>query len=314
MYQIFHPLSRYWITKIIWIVLLVIPVIYFLFEQVFICALWPVIFLGLSLMDIRLLKHTILQLDEQKFLFQRGKTNIQVLWKDLLMVRQTKQMWKRVNLELATQQEVFAVPLGYFDADQVWYWVKHYAPVEALQEDAYKRLSAYQEWSIKAQELINNTQQALCASYSFGTRIMIGFIFISLAGIGSILWLTLNSVEVILCLGPIILGSGGWAVSSIFYRVEMTAEKITAITLWKKQQIKWNEVEYIEHDFGQRRFVFYGQGKRLAIVSPKLLVGKDQVEMLNTLQAQVEYRKIELRHKERALFTWSRNVTIKGAA
>lgn len=314
MYQIFHPLSRYWITKIIWIVLLTIPVIYFVFERVFICALWPVIFLGLSLMDIHLLKHTILKLDEQKFLFQRGKSNVQVLWKDVLMVRQTRQAWKRVNLELATQQEVFAVPLGYFDADQVWYWIKRYAPVDALQEDAYKRLSAYQEWSIKAQELINNTQQVLWAGYSLGTKIMIGFVFISLTGIGGMLWLTLNSIEVVLCLGPIILVLGGWAVSSIFYRIEMTSERITAINLWKRQQIMWNEVEYIEHDFGQRRFVLYGQNKRLAITSPKLLVGKDRVEMINMLQAQVEYRKIELRHKERALFTWSRNVTIRGAA
>ena len=87
---------------------------------------------------------------------------------------------------------------------------------------------------------------------------MIGFVFISLAGIGSILWLTLNSVEVILCLGPLILILGGWVVSIIFYRVEMTSKETTAITLWKKQQIKWSEVEYIE----RKRFMWRDKSKK----------------------------------------------------
>lgn len=310
MYQEFHPLSRYWIARVIWFLFLASLIVYFAVERVFICAFWPVVFLGLSLMDMHLLKHTSLIMDEQNFLFQRGKSNVQVLWKDVLMVRQTNYTWKQVNLELATQEELFTVPLGYFNVGQVWHWVKYYAPADALREDAYKRLPAYQEWLLKSQELINNTHQALCVGFSLRTKMMIGFAFVLLGGIGSLLWLTLNSIAVILCLGPIILVLGGWAVSSIFYRVEMTSEGVTVIDLWKKRQIRWDEVEYIEHDFGQRRFVFYGPNKRLAIMGLQLLIGKDQIEMVYMLQAQVEYRKIELRHKERALFTWSRNVKI----
>lgn len=311
MYQIFHPLSRLWITRIVWSLSLTILIVYLAFEQVFICALWPVIFLGLSLRDIYLLKHTILKLDEQNFLFQRGKSTIQVLWKDILMVRQTERVRKQIYLELATQQEIFAVPLSYFDITQVWHWVKRYASIDALQEDAYKRLPAYKEWSAKVQKLVSSTQETLCAGYSLDTKILIGVVFISLGGIGTLLWLTLNSIEVILCFIPLVFVLGGWAVSSIFYRVEMNSEEVTIINLWKKHRIRWEEVKYIEHDFGQRRFVLYSQNKRLAITSPKSLAGKDRAEMIDMLQAQIEYRKIELHHKERALFTWSRNVTLK---
>ncbi len=57
-----------------------------------------------------------------------------------------------------------------------------------------------------------------------------------------------------------------------------------------------------------------GRDKRLAVIGPQYLAGKNRAEMLYMLRAQIELRRIELRHRERALFTWSRNVAVGRSA
>lgn len=311
MYQTFYPLSRHWITKIIGVLFWLMVLGFVASQGIFPCAVGPLVFLVWSLFDLNLLKHTVLRLDEQSLRFQRGKSVSQILWKDVLMVRQVKQPWnRRLPLELATQDQDLSVPLDFFDAAQVWYWIKRYAPVEALRDDAYRRLPAYQAWLVKAEDLISNSSEPLRVNHTLGTKFMAVSVLVLFASIGYLSWLIVNPVVASLFFGPIILFLANWAISSIFYQLEMTSEGITVTSLWKKQQMRWDEVQYIEHDFGQHRFVFYGQNKRLAITGPKYLAGRDQSEMLNMLQAQIQYRKLELLHKERALFTWSRNVSV----
>ena len=53
-----------------------------------------------------------------------------------------------------------------------------------------------------------------------------------------------------------------------------------------------------------------GRDKRLAVIGPQYLAGKDRAKMIEMLRAQIELRPIELRHRERALFTWSRNIAV----
>jgi hypothetical protein len=98
-------------------------------------------------------------------------------------------------------------------------------------------------------------------------------------------------------------------ISSIFYRLEMTSEEIQVIRLRKRQRMRWDEMDYIQHDFGWHRWVAYGDNKHLAAVGIQMLSGDDQAEMMDMLNAQIEQRSIETRRKERALFTWSRNVS-----
>ncbi len=90
----------------------------------------------------------------------------------------------------------------------------------------------------------------------------------------------------------------------------MTSEAVTVVDLGKRQVMRWDEVEYIEHDFSWHRFVLYGRDKRLAVVGPQSLTEKDRPKMSEMLRAQIELRHIELRHRERALFTWSHNVAV----
>jgi hypothetical protein len=310
MFQIFRPLHRYWITNITCTLFWTAITSYLAFRGIFVCLIWPLYFLGSSLLTLYRLKHTRLKFDEQYLFAQTRRETNQVPWNEILMIRQVQQMWKRKYLELATEQKRFTIPLEYLDMTQIWYWVQRYAPPEALQDDAYKRVPSYQEWLTTAQKLVNAPQEPLRAGYSLGEKIVVGLTFIVIT-LAYLLILALTSSSVILSFGLIILILGGWFLSSFLYWVEMTSETVASISLWQRQQIDWREIEYIEHDFGEHRFVLYGSDKRLTIPGPRMLAGKDVAAMVEMLKAQVTCREIELRHKERALFTRSRNVTIK---
>lgn len=134
-----------------------------------------------------------------------------------------------------------------------------------------------------------------------------GLVLIIMAS--GLLLVSLGWSEAMLCLGLPATIVGWVLLSSIFYRLEMTSEEIRVIRLGKRQRMRWDEIDYIEHDFGWHRWVAYGDDKRLAVVGIQMLRGDGQAEMMDMLSVQLERRSIETRRKERALFTWSRNVS-----
>lgn len=307
-FQIFRPLPRYWISKMVWLLFWITIAGYLIFVGIYVLALWPAIFALMTFAGLYKVWRQEIRLDEQQLLSQLGKQQVRINWKDVIVAKLTKGLKKEQFLELSTHSETFYISLKFFEVALLWQWVQRYVSPEALETEAYKRLPVYQEWLKKVGSLINETYQPLCASYSLESKFVAGLLWVMMVSLGLMLE-SVGMTEAILCFGPLVLIASWYLFSSLTYRLEMTSKVITVIRLWRRQTIRWDEIEYIEHDFGWHRWVAYGRNKRLAVVGIRTLGEKDRQKIRDMLTAQVEYRNIKVHHKERALFIWSNNVS-----
>jgi hypothetical protein len=307
LFQIFRPLPRYWISKAIWFLLLGTAAGYLALRYHVLVAIWPGFFAGKNLLELYRLRQMRVELDTQGLLVQIGAERNWIAWNEVVVAQQVGGVRNKRFLELSTQEGSLYVALEFLDASSLWQWVQRYVPPEALEVSAYKRLQAYREWVERSKRLINDIHQPLSASYSIPARLSMGLVLIIMTS--GLLLVSLDWSEAMLCLG-LPAATVGWVLlSSIFYRLEMTSEAIRVIRLGKRQRMRWDEIDYIQHDFGWHRWVAYGDNKRLAVAGIQMLSGDDQAEMMDMLSVQIEQRRIETRRKERALFTWSRNVS-----
>jgi hypothetical protein len=306
---VFRPLLRHWISRLILPAALVVwagyLAVYHLFGGSAMVLAWAAVVILLNRPPVW---QRELRFDAQGFSARLGKETCRMLWQDILVARQFERAG-RDYLELSSEQVTKIIPLEFFDGHTIWERVRRYASPEALDGGAYKRTPAYQEWLTKTKPLLSDIREPLRAGYPTWQSFLV--VVISLA----VIWLvcrvallTLGLIGAIFCFGLLLLLIGKLITLMFLYRVEMTSEAVTVFDLWKQQVMRWDEVEYIEHSSGWDRFVMVGHDKRLAVIGPRCLAGKDRVQMSTMLRAQVEHRHIELRHRERALFTWSRNV------
>ena len=104
--------------------------------------------------------------------------------------------------------------------------------------------------------------------------------------------------------GFLVLNSGAMQIDS---------DSIKYYLPFRRFQIKWNEVRYIEIDRQGGSMVFVGENKRLATNGPKLWTGKDTNDAGKLISAQIDRHGIELRQTEMAMFRLSRNTKLTRA-
>jgi hypothetical protein len=308
MFQIFRPLTRYWVTKIFWFLLWVIVAGYLSLVQHTWVALWPAVFAIMSLFGLHGLWRREIILNESELSARFGKEETRIAWKDIVVAKLTTGMKNKQLLELSTQQGSFYISLESLDTSLLWQWIQRYVSPEALESNAHERLLSHQKWLEKVDRLVKHTLEPLCASYSLQAKFNMGLLLIIMTSFGLLL-AGLGLIETVLCFGPLTLFAGWLLFLSITYRLEMTSEAITVIKLWRRRTMKWDEIGCIEHDFGWHRWIVLGNDKRLAVVGLQTLGGEDRPEMMDMLKAQIEHRNIKLSHKERALFVRSHNVS-----
>lgn len=93
--------------------------------------------------------------------------------------------------------------------------------------------------------------------------------------------------------------------------IEMDAQTITCRTPLAQYQIKWNEVSHIEIDTQGSSVVFCGENKILIALGPMFWSGKDKMEMLRLVGAQVEKRGIETPQTGKQVFRVSKNTKVR---
>jgi hypothetical protein len=92
--------------------------------------------------------------------------------------------------------------------------------------------------------------------------------------------------------------------------VEMDAETIICRTPLAQYQIKWDEVSHIEIDTQGSNLVFCGEDKILVALGPLFWSGKDKMEMLSLVNAQVEKHGIGIPQTEKPVFRLSKNTKV----
>jgi hypothetical protein len=145
--------------------------------------------------------------------------------------------------------------------------------------------------------------RALVVKHTFYAVVgWVGIVFFMLGGVMA--WRTGARGSSLLFLGFValssflVLNSGSMQVDS---------DSIKYYLPFRRFQIKWNEVKYIEIDSQAGNMVFVGENKRLATNGPKLWTGKDKNDAGKLMSAQIDRYGIELRQTEMAMFRLSRN-------
>ena len=69
-------------------------------------------------------------------------------------------------------------------------------------------------------------------------------------------------------------------------------------TLLRRRSLLWEHVQWIELRKDGRQLVFFGEGAPLTIPGPARWPEKKRKQLIEFLQAEVEYRQIEMRPSE----------------
>jgi hypothetical protein len=172
----------------------------------------------------------------------------------------------------------------------------------ALAEEAYQFLPAYQRQVREGQRLIRNLRAPLQAGYdrlSKAISFVMFVIYVLMGALGIVVFANTELwLAVWVCFSPPLL-IGLWVmIGAIFLRVEMSPEKIALITLWQRQELRWDEMEQIKVEGQGRKLLFCGANRCLAIRHLQALSYKPKEQMLLMLTAQIEHHHIKVEADE----------------
>jgi hypothetical protein len=210
-------------------------------------------------------------------------------------------------LWIATRKSVFNIPMQHLDAAQIWAEVQGRLAPEKVGDAAYKRWLEgqewYQEWDESQTELVRTIdtplrtrqRRSILAVYWLAVIFFVGSAVFST-------WLT----DGFSCLTLFSLGWAALAVPLVLPdALEMDDEKVTRIsTFWGRHQIRWEEMERIEHDGAFSQLVFYGENKRLPVFGTRWWAAPKAEEMMALLRAQIHHHDIEWRLNPEAAFVF----------
>jgi len=165
-------------------------------------------------------------------------------------------------------------------------------------EEAYKSLPAYQRQVREGERIIRNLRDPLQAGYD-GISKTVSFLMLAiyiLIGVFGIAFFANTALRLAawVCFSPPLLIGLWLVIGAIFLRLEMTAEKIALINLWQRQELGWDEVEWIKIDRRGRKLLFCGANRCLAIPHPQALSDRHKEQLLLMLTAQIEQRNIKV--------------------
>ena len=95
--------------------------------------------------------------------------------------------------------------------------------------------------------------------------------------------------------------------------MQVDSDSIRYYLPFRRYQIRWNEVQYIEIDKQGGSMVFVGENKQLAVNGPIAWSGKDKFEISRLIGKQINRYNIEIRGTEKASFRLSRNTKIRSS-
>jgi len=308
MKHVFRTTRKYWWSEDGFILAL-FPIFaagaYWLGNPVFLLC-WLLMVL-VSLPSHYRLSRARLEINEEGISVQEKKVVTNVSWSEVCWIKLVES-WDRPKktLEIGTSdggvESSFQFPLDHFDHGQIWQLVEQFAPASALENDAKRKTSGYQDWAMEAAKAVVEVKKTLRVSDSWMIRI--GSWFLLPLGL-SVFWFLFvdpsrhqendpyNIGLVIAVLGGLFASGIGLLGALNSGTTELNHEKIRRRTLLKNAQMRWDEITRIEEGAGE--YAIYGRHKRLSLPSPGWWSGKSKWEAALFFQTQIELRGIEIK-------------------
>ncbi|MCP5007057.1 MAG: EbsA family protein [Planctomycetes bacterium] len=298
----FYPLKRYWIERGLVFFIMAMFGIFFLFTP------WK--FFGIILgvvgiwlvyrRDIQPLLQTNLELNNDTISGHINGHTVYLFWRDILVARQTGTI-KQGYIQLATRHKTVNIPLELLDGKGLWSVVKGYVSTSALEEDAYQQLPEYQEIQEDRLRQIHTLSKPLKVGYHWGIKVMAWGCLIFSVWIIAELYkeASLSSILILPFVFFVISGLGIYHFSK---HIKMDTNTIEVSNWFGQKEIEWAEIQRIEYRISA--LVFCSNGKKLQITGPTNWAGNDKQNMVDFLNAQIEYRQIETQHKKQRFPAW----------
>jgi hypothetical protein len=298
----FYPLKRYWIER--WLVFSVISIFGFLLlyaQWGFLSVVVGIVIFGFVFRrDILPLLQTKLELNSDSISGQVKGQTVYMFWSDILVARQIGKM-KQEYIQLATADKSVNIGLELFDGRELWAIVKASVPTSALEEDAYKRLPEFREVQEGKLKQVYTLSKPFKVGYHWGIKIMAWCCLIFSVWVMTELYKEI-SVSSTLILPAIFFMVSGLGIYHFSKHIEMDTEKIKVNDWFGQKEIEWAKIQRIE--YRNSVLVFYSDRKKLQITGPTNWAGNDKQNMLDFLNAQIEYRQIEIERKKQRFPAW----------
>ncbi|MCB9418400.1 MAG: hypothetical protein H6667_01235 [Ardenticatenaceae bacterium] len=236
-----------------------------------------------------------------------GLHSYHITWSDIIFVQLLNSKGE-TNLFIGTQDKSVLASLRFFDEQAIWQLVQKKAPPEALKDTAYECLPEFKAFAEKRKELLTAGTPLKVSFPSLATRIVgvVGILFSAF-----IAYVILRDEQL---LKSLLLPFGIALISAALLIpgwIEVGAAGVTRKDIWGYFYISWEEVERVETNLHQGRFVFVGTNKILAITGVSAWYGQDKYLLLELLGAQIEHQGIELVQTWRATFRATKNCRIE---
>lgn len=309
MKQVFRTTKKYWATQEGFGL--------FLFCSVSIWCWWAtfywfsvICFLlgGLAVASIRKLQRSRIEIDEHEIASITRQGVIQIAWRDVLAIR-VEQLAPAIKvLQLWTAEHEIGIPLQQFDQKSILQLAEKFAPPVAWTEDAVLNTPAYKQALAELDEQVSNLEYPLQVKDSWivkgaGWVLLCCFMPLTILMIFQQAFLLAALLLIFVGLGLIVVLNTG--------SLEVDQFSLTRKTFLGTYQMRWDEVEWIEHHEQESTMLLCSANKQLAIPSPAYSSGQDwnaYVALLTTIPKQ---RGITMKRTWEVLFKWSKNTRVR---
>lgn len=237
-----------------------------------------------------------LEIDDESINCLEKGVEISLKWRDVISLQYLQQHIKpKKTLVFGTAEGFAAIVIDHFDHQKIWELIQLFAPSVALEKEAHRNVPAYQEWESQTRKSIAGQNLPLQVSdhwsvkvAGWGTMILATALLYGLWEPGKkSIWFGIAFFLVFFSLGLFAVLTTG--------KLQIDKESIVRVTPLGKYQIQWEEITHIEQDvYGA--LIFYGLDKYLAIYGPGWWSGKNKLAGAEFLFAEIELRKMEIRH------------------
>lgn len=308
---IFRPLPRRWGENIAFITLsfalLTVYIEYKLPDRggwIYCFGVWLIFAVIDYFVEIRPLRCTRFVIGKDGFLGNVRKTNFEIHWKEIVAANLLREpLNRKYSLWVATANSYYLIPLEYLDAKDIWKCIQGFISAEITGDQAYKKWYAEQivnkEYTEKSDTSGQGKDKLLLVKVAVWYILIcgIGIVFFSGFAVLSFKeasWILafVFSLFSIMCILVILPDS-----------VEIDGEKL-ARKIWPigRFEMRWDKVEWIEHNGMGDYFILYSKGKRLPLGSFVRWNKVDKNNVKTILEDQIRHRKIEIRTNPNAQF------------
>lgn len=299
----FRPKRTYWLRSLASLLALaVILVIAWKVFPSFTLILLILVLFGLFIgPELFRMARTYLTLDENGLRGRFGRLECNLRWQDIRLARLDQVERYGAYLTLATQGQVYPIPLQWLERGEIWKLVQSHVPPEVLSEEADQKLAESQlkAWREQVADIklplklrVNLWLPVLLAG---SILLYLGFVLQNLGATGQV------DLTVLLCMGSL-AAICLVMLLMLIQTVQIDETGLRKRTLFGRYEMKWSEVSLLRNEPGGAMLVFEGQEKRLVLVMI-FLAGKEKANALDYIVYQLSQQAVESRSEARLIFT-----------